>query len=175
MKVCYFGTYERNYPRNSIIINGLRKNGVEVIECYANLWKLEQDKTQILKWSLNLIVIPFKLLSSYVIILYKYFTTGGSSCEIIIVGYPGHIDIFLAYILSILGRKHLVFNPLISIYDSLVNDRKLIKKKSILSYLIRFLERAAFTLPEITFLDTLSHIFNRAKIAAAFSSISVLV
>ena len=32
VRVCYFGTYtmEEGYPRNRVIIEGLRRNGVEV-------------------------------------------------------------------------------------------------------------------------------------------------
>ena len=31
MRICYFGTYEKSYPRNSVVIEGLRKNGAKVI------------------------------------------------------------------------------------------------------------------------------------------------
>lgn len=33
MTVCYFGTYNPKYPRNRVLIEGLRRNGVKVIEC----------------------------------------------------------------------------------------------------------------------------------------------
>ncbi len=33
MKILYFGVYDPNYARNWVLINGLRKNGVEVLEC----------------------------------------------------------------------------------------------------------------------------------------------
>lgn len=158
MKVCYFGTYENNYPRNRIIIDGLRKNGVDVIECYFNLWKLEQDKTKFLKWVLNLPIILLSLTCAYLVLLYKYFLMGGYQCQIIMVGYPGHVDVFLAYLLSLFGRKRLVFNPLISIYDAVINDRKLIEKSSIFASIILLLEKIIFRLPNITLLDTSAHI-----------------
>ena len=37
MRVCYFGTYRAEYSRNQIMIEGLRRNGVEVIECHETL------------------------------------------------------------------------------------------------------------------------------------------
>ena len=37
LRVCYFGTYRAEYSRNRIMMEGLRKNGVEVIECHENL------------------------------------------------------------------------------------------------------------------------------------------
>lgn len=158
MKVCYFGTYENNYPRNRIIIDGLRKNGVEVIECHSDLWKLEQDKTKFIKLALTFPIIFLKLAYAYAVLLYKYFLMGGYRCQTIMVGYPGHADIFLAYLLSLLGRKYLVFNPLISIYDALINDRKLIKESSTLAKIILLLEKITFRLPNIILLDTSAHI-----------------
>ena len=37
IKVCYFGTYRAAYSRNKIMIEGLRRNGVEVLECHETL------------------------------------------------------------------------------------------------------------------------------------------
>src|SRR5437870_3087244 len=39
MKVCYWGTFEKQYPRNAVLISGLRQNGIEVVECHFALWK----------------------------------------------------------------------------------------------------------------------------------------
>ena len=36
LKILYFGFYDPNYARNSVLISGLRQNGVEVIECRDN-------------------------------------------------------------------------------------------------------------------------------------------
>ena len=44
-RVCYFGTYDRDRPRNRIIIDGLRKKGVEVIECQYSPWGNVEDKS----------------------------------------------------------------------------------------------------------------------------------
>ena len=40
MRVCYFGTYSTGpgYPRNRVIIKGLRENGIEVVECHKEIW-----------------------------------------------------------------------------------------------------------------------------------------
>ena len=35
MKVCHFGISNPDYPRNRIIVRGLRENGVGVVECSA--------------------------------------------------------------------------------------------------------------------------------------------
>src|SRR5207253_11451331 len=42
LKVCYFGTYERGYPRNSQVISCLRGAGVEVLEEHVSVWNGER-------------------------------------------------------------------------------------------------------------------------------------
>ena len=39
MKVLYFGTYERRYPRNAQVISCLRRTGVEVAERHVGVWE----------------------------------------------------------------------------------------------------------------------------------------
>ena len=47
MRVCYFGTYRVRYSRNQIMIEGLRRNGVEVIECHEELWRGIEDRVEV--------------------------------------------------------------------------------------------------------------------------------
>ena len=86
MKVCYFGTYETDYPRNRIIINGLRKNNVKVIECNFS----------VKKGTLNLLM-ALKLFIGYFILFFKYLFVGKH--DVLVVGYLGHFDMFLAKLL----------------------------------------------------------------------------
>ena len=39
MRVLYFGTYERDYPRNAQVISCLRRAGVEVSERHVAVWE----------------------------------------------------------------------------------------------------------------------------------------
>jgi len=43
LRVCYFGTYERGYPRNSQVISCLRKAGVDVEEVHLSVWDDERS------------------------------------------------------------------------------------------------------------------------------------
>jgi hypothetical protein len=44
LRVLYFGTYERAYPRNAQVISCLRKAGVEVDERHASVWEGDEHK-----------------------------------------------------------------------------------------------------------------------------------
>ena len=43
MRVLYFGTYERDYPRNAQVISCLRRAGVEVAEEHVGVWEGRRD------------------------------------------------------------------------------------------------------------------------------------
>ena len=46
MRVLYFGTYERDYPRNAQVISCLRRAGVDVVECNVPIWEGHEHKWQ---------------------------------------------------------------------------------------------------------------------------------
>ena len=52
----------------------------------------------------------------------------------------------------------MIFNPLISLYDTVISDREYFSKKSIKARLFRFLDKSACRLSDIVILDTKSHI-----------------
>jgi len=96
MKICYFGIYKPDLSRNKIYISGLKKKGVEVIEChdeggrfskYWNLWKKHRE------------------------IRNKY--------DAMIVGYPGHIIVPFAKLIS---RKPVIADLLGSFKDAQIHS-----------------------------------------------------
>ncbi len=46
LRVVYFGTYRAEYARNQIMIEGLRRVGIEVIECHVALWTGVEDRVR---------------------------------------------------------------------------------------------------------------------------------
>jgi len=154
MSVCYFGTYEKNYPRNSIVLEGLRRNAVTVFECHVPLWEKTITKGKNFGFSITFIlrffIAQLRLLFRYVFFIPKH--------DIILVGYIGHLDIFLAKMMAFFGRKKLVFNPLVSLYDTVIVDRGYFTTFSPKARLMRFLDRSACKMSDIVILDTEANI-----------------
>src|SRR3989304_5151940 len=105
MRVCYFDTYsmEDGYPRNRVIIEGLRENGVDVVECHEDLWKGTAEKLEGIRDSRAVFNRLSKILSTYVRLVRKSKEIG--EYDILIVGYAGHVDIFLAKLLNLFVKK----------------------------------------------------------------------
>ena len=169
MRVCYFGTYEKNYPRNSNVIKGLLVNNVEVVQCHVDLYTKFENK-------INLSVVKKVLLLaniflSYIKLIIKRFSIG--KVDYVIVGYPGQLDMFLARLLFL--NKKIIFNPMLSIYDTMVEDRK-ISHNFLIKKFLYFLDRFSCVLADKVVLDTPEHadyfskefIIPRNKLAHAY-------
>lgn len=132
MKVCYFGIYNPEYSRNKILISGLKKNGVEVVECHSN-------KKGFIKY-LDLVIKFLKIPKDY---------------DAMVVGYPGFQTVVLA---KFICRKPIIFDAFLSIYDSMILDRKLFSKKSLKAYYFWWLDKISMSFADIVVFDTEEHI-----------------
>lgn len=155
MKVCYFGTYDADYVRNRILIRGLRSQGVEVTECHSRLWRDTEDRVREAKKGLLNPALWWRFLKAYVQLVRQYFKVG--DWDVMMVGYPGHLDVFAARILASLAHKPLVFDAFLSLHETLVDDRRLADRRSILASLAFWLEKAGCALADIVLLDTQTH------------------
>lgn len=156
MKVCYFGTYDVEQSRNNVIIQGLRQNGVEVVECHARLWRNTADKIRGVKGGLFNPGLLRRALGSYLRLLKRYAKIG--DYDVMVVGYAGHFDLFLAKLLTIFSRKPLVFDALLSLTETIVEDRGLVPRSSLLTRLVYLVDKYSCRLADLVLLDTEAHI-----------------
>lgn len=133
MKVLYFGSYYPDYSRNRINIKGLQKNNVEVIECSnysAQIW------------------------SKFLELMRNY----KSDYNAMIIGFPGNYYVPFGKLLTKLNKKPLIFDAFLSIFDTNVFDRKLVKEGSLKAKYYFWLDRLACVLSDTVLLDTNEHI-----------------
>jgi glycosyltransferase involved in cell wall biosynthesis len=156
MKVCYWGTYDADYARNKILISGLKANGIEIIECNAKVWRNTAEKIAAASSSWFNIKVMIKWFYAYATLIIKFLKIKG--INYVFVGYSGHFDVFLAYILCRLRRVPLIFDAFLSLYDSLVFDRKTVKKHSFKAKILYNVDKYSCKLSNIVLLDTNRHI-----------------
>jgi len=161
MKVCYFGTYERAYPRNAQVISCLRGGGVEVEEEHVSVWDdLREGWTAGVGRAARLAVAEARL------------CTRRPHADALIVGYPGHFDLPAAK-RAARGRP-VVFNPLVSLADTLVGDRGRFRHGSPAARALERVDRHAFRSADLVVADTETHahflgqLCGRDDIAACF-------
>jgi len=143
VRVVYFGTYERDYPRNTQVISCLRRAGVEVTERHEGVWESSRHN-----WAaggggfLRLLQAELRLA----------LRGRPGDADAVIVGYPGQLDMPLARLLS--GHKPLVFNPLVSLSETLVDDRERFGPGSPPAVALRVLDRLALRRADLVVADT---------------------
>ncbi len=106
MRVLYFGTYERDYPRNAQVISCLRRAGVEVAEEHVGVWEGRRDS-----WRAG--PGTFARLAAAELQLLR---RPREDFDLLVVGYPGHLDLIAARRAA--GDRPIVFNPLVSLADT---------------------------------------------------------
>jgi len=156
VKVLYWGTYDAGYVRNRVIIQGLRENGMDVEECHVTLWRGTDDKVRNAQQGWWRPALLLRLGGAYLRLCWKYLTVG--RYDVLFVGYAGHLDVFPARLLSWLSRKPLVFDAYLSIHETVVEDRSLVKPGSLGDRLLFWLEKTGCSLADMVLLDTEANI-----------------
>jgi glycosyltransferase involved in cell wall biosynthesis len=152
VKVLYFGTYDRAYPRNAQVISCLRRAGVEVGERHRPLWGRRHN------WSLGL-----GQLARVAVAERRLRREHEREADVLIVGYPGHFDMSAA--VRVARGRPVVFNPLVSLYDTLVADRGRFRRGTPSAGVLHYVDRIAFGRASLVVADTAAH---AAFFAAAF-------
>jgi glycosyltransferase involved in cell wall biosynthesis len=142
VRVAYFGTYERRYPRNAQVISALRTAGVDVVERHEPVWEGEEQK-----WGVGPAVLP-RLARAELRLLRR----GALDADAVLVGYPGHLDLHAARRAA--RGKPIIFNPLVSLSDTLVSDRGRFRSWSPAARFLTLVDRRAFRDADLVVADT---------------------
>jgi glycosyltransferase involved in cell wall biosynthesis len=159
VRVLYFGTYERDYPRNAQVISCLRRADVEVLEHHVSVWEGRRHK-----WSpgpgaaAQLALAQARLLAAAPGLSGRF--------DIVLVGYPGQLDLLAARVAA-RGRP-VVFNPLVSLHETLVEDRARFAPSSPVARVLRRLDRLALRHADLVVADT----EQNARFLAALAGLS---
>lgn len=151
LSICFFGTYDRDYTSNRLILQGFRENDVEVVEINAHTPVTRLDT----KSEMSVIKLIGRVFKKYRIgsEIFKHFSAF-KKVDAIYVGYPGHFDVMLAYPIAKLFRKKLVFNPLLIFYTGFTEEQGILKKNSFLGKCIKKGETFIYNLCDLVFADT---------------------
>lgn len=161
-----FGTYNSGQPRVRILREGVRQKGVELIDCHVDLWATLEDRNRVdiwekLKSKKSIIVFCRKVdlilrwITCYPGLLFRYLRLPPH--DLVLISYPGLFDVLLIRFFASLRRVPVVWDMFISIYDTIVHDRAVIKPRHALAKLFWGLEWLAVRFADFIFMDTRSH------------------
>ncbi len=149
LRVCYFGTYRAGFTRNQILLAGLRtRRDVQVYECHSKLWRGIEDRVEQASGGWRKPAFWARALKSYWRLFRRHNQT--PDYDVMLVGYPGQIDTFLARLLTWWRRKPLALEVHMSLY-LVAEERGLTAASPRTARLIHFLEGTGLRLPDLLF------------------------
>jgi len=154
LHVLLWGTYDTSKPRIRILRKGLIEEGVHVDTIHADVWGGIEDKSQMRGLRSRLRVLA-RLLGSYPGLIRRLMTAPRP--DVILVSYPGVIDAVIAHWIGRRRQIPVVFDVFISLYDTVVEDRALIRPGSMAARFLHALERKALRCADLAFMDTQAH------------------
>lgn len=157
MRVLWFGTYSvgAGYPRNTVLMDALRAVDVEIVECHVPLFENAADKVRACSTPNGMLRYGVRTLRAWARLVRDFFTAGKR--DVVVVGYTGHLDLYLARALSVAWRRPLVLDAFLSPYDTIVGDRALLDAGSLPARGLFRLEKTALSLADLVLTDTRAH------------------
>lgn len=151
LRVCCFGTYRSEYSRNRIRTEGLRQSGAEVVECHVPLWHGVEDRVQAASGGWLRPAFLFRAANAYLRLLRLHHRT--PEYDVMLLGYPGQLDAFLARLLTWARRRPLALDVFMSTYLIAI-ERGLVARHPLTGRLLFWLEKLAYRLPDRLIHDT---------------------
>lgn len=128
MKILYISFTNLSYTLNSVYLNGLRENGVE-LEC---------------------VKIGSKGIKGHLEAL-KFYRLNGKNCDFVMIGYDSPT---LAVFLRPFCRKKLIFNAVLPVYERMITSRNLANHWSIKGLYYWLVDFLAFHFSDLVMLET---------------------
>ncbi|WP_438958684.1 glycosyltransferase [Porticoccus sp.] len=154
IKIVMWGTFDLGKPRVRILERGLIENHVTVHRCHRSVWNGIEDKSQV-TGCVAKFVITVKWLLSYPLLIYRYLRQPPH--DLVLVPYMGHLDVLILWPFAKLRGVPIVWDAFLSIYNTVVEDRKLIGPRNPLAGFVWAWEWLACRAADLVVLDTAAH------------------
>lgn len=152
-RLLYVGTYERDYPRNALTIAALHRAGFDVEEIHVPVFERTRDKTGGFLRPGSLVRLGARLVLAYTRLALRLIRRLPHA-DAAIFGYIGQGDVLALAPLTRLRGRPVVFNPLVTLTDTLVEDRELVRAGTLPARAIAALDWAALRCADLILVDT---------------------
>lgn len=154
LRVVFWGTYDLGKPRVRLLLAGAREMGMEVVECHESLWEGIEDKSRPTGLGTRLLQL-FKWIFAYPRLIFRYLLVPRH--DAVIVGYMGQVDVLVLWLFARLRGVPVIWDAFLSLYDTVVNDRKMVSPGSLPAKCLFALDFVACRAANKIFLDTKTH------------------
>lgn len=154
MRVVFWGTYDTGKPRTRLLCSGMRAAGIDVEHIHIPIWEGIEDKTGVRGWRARA-KIALRWVLSYPRLVWHLLRTPRP--DLLLIGYPGIIDILIAAPIARARDVPVAWDVFISMYDTICEDRNLVRRDGLIGRMLYRLERFALHRADMLFMDTRAH------------------
>jgi glycosyltransferase involved in cell wall biosynthesis len=171
MRVCFFGTYQRDHSANRLLREALVRGGADVEELHEPLWEETRDKDAAYFAPTSLAVLAARW-SRRIRRLARRWSERTGPPPIVLVGFGGQLDVLVASWIC-RPRVGLVFAPLVSLSETLVEDRRLFAPSGLRGRLVATLDRRTLATADLVLADTAAHAEYLVELGAPADRVAV--
>ena len=164
MTACLFGTYVGPHSANRLLRLALVGAGWDVVECHAPLWEETPYKTARYFGAGSLARLGVAWTAAMVRLVGRWRQLAGAP-PLVVVPFGGHLDVLVARRVC-RPRLGLVFVPLVSLTETLVEDRRVFPAGGLRARGVAALDRLALRAAELVLADTAAHAEYLARLGA---------
>jgi len=154
IRACLFGTYTSTHPANRLLAHAFTAAGCELSVCHEPLWERTRDKMASFfgARSLARLGVAYAAAAARLARRWRQLVPP----DVIVTGFNGQLDVLLARRLA--GRRaRIVFAPLVTLTETLVDDRRVYRRGGVKARLAARLDRRTLRAADLVLLDTEMH------------------
>ncbi|MBN1423078.1 glycosyltransferase family 4 protein [Candidatus Fermentibacteria bacterium] len=154
LRVVFFGSYDTHRPRFRILRRGLSLSGDSIAECHASVWGSLEDRSHI-RTPIGYLLPAIKWCSALPRLMRAYHALPPH--DVVLVPYLGPGDAVIAKHVARRSRVPVVYDPYVSLYETVIGDRQMAGPRSVTGRAVRMLDVWAFRAADAILVDTSSH------------------
>ncbi len=154
-RVCFFGTYAREYTVTRLLADACRAAGIEVVECHRPLWEKTPHKGAGYFSARSTARLLARYAQTAVALARRRQDIG--AVPLYLIGFNGQLDCLLLRLLLRKERTPIALAPLVTLTETLVEDRGVFRPGSMRSRLAQWIDRASLSVPARIIMDTDAH------------------
>ena len=153
MKLLLWGTADRGKPRVRLLLAALEQNPIEVQDIHRDVWGGLRDKSRMsfgrAVWQV------FIWFSACPVLLWRFLRA--PKPDVVLLSYPAQLDALILWPFARLRGVPIVMDIFISLYDTVVLDRKMVRRGGLAARLLWAFEWLSFRAADRLFIDTAPH------------------
>jgi glycosyltransferase involved in cell wall biosynthesis len=154
-RVCFFGTYAREHTATRLLADGCRAAGIEVIECHRPLWEQTRHKHDRYFGALSVARLAARYAVAAAALARERRRIG--DVPLYIIGFNGQLDCLWLRLLLRRQRRPVLLAPLVTLSETLIEDRNVFRSGSWRSRAAARLDRLSLSLATRILMDTDAH------------------